>query len=205
MLRIALPKGRLFRDVRQLFWNIGIKINHTNVYNFTVEDYDFSIKKVRAIPQLISLGNYDIGFCGLDLVRETNYDNVIPLIDLQLNKVKIVAAEYRRGGQDSILKAPTRPIVIATEYENLADHWAFKRKLEHITIQTWGSTEGYAPRDADIVFDCVETGDTLAANGLVVVDEIMTSSTYLVANRSVINSNKSLELGKLIHRILESK
>lgn len=191
-MRIALPKGRLFHGIHQLLWRTGVKIFSPDdrTYNYKIENLDFCIKKVRAIPQLIALGNFQVGFCGLDLIRETNYENVIPLLDLQINQVKIVAAEYKRPEQDSILKAPIRPIVIATEYEHLADQWALKRSLAHITIQTWGSTEGYAPIDADIVFDCVETGKTLAANGLMVVDEIMTSSTYLVANKDALVASK---------------
>lgn len=113
---------------------------------------------------------------------ESGYENVVPVLDLGLNRIELVVA-VRRGSEDILHNPPKRPILIATEYEHIADHWAQKQNLAHITIQTYGSTEAYAPEDADIVFDCSETGRTIAANNLVVIERLFSSTTHLVANR----------------------
>jgi ATP phosphoribosyltransferase len=85
--------------------------------------------------------------------------------------------------RDILINPPRRPLVIATEYCNLARDWAMQRNLAAIIVNTFGSTEGYAPEDADIVLDCVETGLTMTANGLVIVDTLLQSTTWLFANR----------------------
>ena len=191
-MRIALPKGRLWPQASALLKASGIDLT------FLEGGRDYSplsadprvrakVVKTRAIPQLVALGNFDAGFCGLDLVREAGYEEVVPFADLGLNGVQIVVAAPRSSAW-ILENPPKRPIVIATEYLRLADEWAMRNNLAHITIQTWGSTEGYAPEDADLVFDCVETGKTLEANGLVILEKLFSSTTYFVVNRSVLDS-----------------
>jgi ATP phosphoribosyltransferase len=193
MLRIALPKGRLFEEVIKLLALCGLTFKLDNDRNYEPVANQSGIRskiiKVRAIPQMVALGNFQVGFCGLDLVVESGYKEIQPLIELGLNSVKLVVA-VPRSKADFLNDPPKRPIVIATEYENIAADWAMKRCLAHIIIQTWGSTEGYAPEDADIVFDNTETGRTIEANGLVVVDEIMTSSTWLIANKAAMTDSR---------------
>jgi ATP phosphoribosyltransferase len=91
-------------------------------------------------------------------------------------------------------------VVIATEYEGLAAQWALSRGLPAIVVNTYGSTEGYAPRKADIVFDCVETGDTMRANGLVVLEELMESSTWVVVAKSSLSRKDVNAVVELLKR-----
>jgi ATP phosphoribosyltransferase len=190
-MRLALPKGRLLDGVLSRLAAAGLRFTFASDRDYSPAASDLAVRakliKPRAIPQLVALGNFDAGFCGLDLVREGGYDDCLPLLDLGLNRVEIVVAVPR--GNESILRdPPRRPVLIATEYERMADEWALRHGLAHITIQTWGSTEAFAPEDADIVFDCMETGRTLAANGLVVIERLMTSATHLVAHRRAAES-----------------
>ena len=185
-MRFALPKGRLLAGVTELLARAGLTFAFDNDRDYSgvgsVEGTSGKLIKARAVPQMVALGNFEVGFCGIDLVRESDYEQVQPLLDLQLNAVTIVVAVPRaRAG--ILANPPRRPLLIATEYERLADAWAFKQGLAHITIQTHGSTEAYVPEDADIIVECVETGRTLEANGLVVVEQLFRSTTHLVANR----------------------
>ena len=185
-LRLALPKGRLCDGVAALLAEAGFALASHGERNYrpTPSDpaWETKLVKVRAVPQLVALGNFDAGFCGLDLVREADFEDVVPVVDLGLAPVRLVVA-VPRGHEDLLEHPPRRPLLIASEYVSIADRWALGRGLAHITIQTWGSTEAYAPEDADIVFDCSETGATLRANDLVVIEELMASSTHLVACR----------------------
>src|SRR3989338_2442763 len=185
-MKIAIPKGRLQERVITLLAMSGINVHFRseNDYNPIASDAEvmLCVKKPRAIPQLVSLGIYDLGFVGLDIVCENDYEDVKVLCELGYNPVDLVVATSR-GNADILKHPPQRPIRIATEYENLADRWAMKHRLAHITIQTFGSTEGYALEDADIIFDCRETGVTIADNQLVVLDTIVKSSTVLIGNK----------------------
>lgn len=184
-VRIALPKGRLLENVLKLLTNAGVifTFKSDRDYNPVTNDKEILAKvvKVRAIPQLLALGQFTVGFAGLDLVKEAGYKEIKPLLDLKLNPVRLVVAVHKQQ-KDILLHPPKRPLLIATEYENIAHDWAMKHNLAHIIIQTWGSTEAFTPDDADIVFDNIDTGRTMEANNLVVIDEIMHSSTYLVVN-----------------------
>ncbi len=185
MLNIAVPKGRLFDAVISYLRLSGLTLDFKNDrdYSPVSDDPDVRVKifKPRVVPQLLALGQYDIGFCGLDLVREAGYDEVIPLQNLGWNPVKLVVATSEHTPRIHI-DPPKRPLVIASEYVNLATHWALEHNLAHILIQTWGSTEAFVPDEADLIFDCVETGKTMRTNGLVIIDEIMKSATHLVAS-----------------------
>lgn len=206
-MRIALPKGRLLENVLALLEQAGLSFvfAHARNYRPTCNQAGVSAKlvKVRAIPQLVALGNFDVGFSGLDLLREADYDQVVPLLDLGLNPVELVVA-VPRGKETIVDDPPRRPLLIATEYVNIADRWALERNLAHITIQTWGSTEAYAPEDADIVFDCTETGTTIAANDLVVIDRIVRSSTWLVANRAALEAATRASIDDLTARLKDA-
>ena len=186
-MRIALPKGRLLDGVLDALARAGLTFRFQSDRDYNPVSSDPAVRakliKVRAIPHLVALGNFEAGFAGLDLLQEAACEEVFPLLDLQLNRVTLVVA-VPRGMEKLLEMPPKRPLLIATEYERISHEWAMSHNLAHITIQTWGSTEAYAPEDADIVFDNVETGRTMAANNMAVIDEIMTSSTNLIVNRS---------------------
>ncbi len=189
-VRVALPKGRLLAGVLAALARTGLDFTRANDrdYRPRCSDPAFEAKllKPRSIPQVVALDRFAVGFCGLDLVRESGYEQVEPLLDLGLNAVEIVVA-VPADRRDLLTAPPRRPLLLATEYESLAAHWALGRGLAHITVQTHGSTEAYAPEDADIVIDCVETGRTLEANGLVVVERLFRSTTHLVAGRAALD------------------
>lgn len=180
---VAIPKGRLFESTIASLSGLGITATGDRSYRCASERPDVTarIVKARAIPQLVAHGIFDAGFCGIDLIREAGVEEyVVPVADLNTERVQLVVAAARA----SILESPPkRPLVIATEYPHLASAWAMGKGLAHIVLQTYGATEGYVPEAADLVVDCVATGATLEANGLVVIDRIGESSTHLVVNR----------------------
>lgn len=186
-MKIAIPKGRLQAPVLEALAGVdtlgGIHFPSQRGYRGAskIPGIEAVLIKPRAIPQLLQLRCFDIGFCGLDILCEAGEPDVISALDLGLNPVHIVVA-VPVSKRDILEQPPKRPLVIATEYPNLAAQWAFKRNLACITVQTYGGTEAYVPEIADIVIDCVETGATLEANGLVRIEELFRSTTHMVAN-----------------------
>lgn len=189
-MRMALPKGRLLEGVLEKLAQVGFGFDFQGPRDYrptTNAGVEAKLVKARVVPQIVALGNMHAGFCGLDLVRESDYEQVVPVANLGLNRVQIVVA-VPHGDAGLLASPPPRPLLIATEYEHLADRWATEHNLAHIILQTHGSTEAYAPEDADIILDCVETGATLAANGLTAIQTLFESTTYMVASRFALDN-----------------
>src|SRR5438034_186556 len=100
--------------------------------------------------------------------------------DTGLDPVQVVAAAPKTLLVEGRL--PARRLVVASEYERLAERWIAHSGLSAECVRSYGATEVFPPEDADVIVDNTATGATLEANGLVVVDELMRSSTRLYAN-----------------------
>ncbi|MFK7741579.1 MAG: ATP phosphoribosyltransferase [Planctomycetota bacterium] len=185
-LRLGLPKGRMNQGICTLLAEAGLAVRTTaRDYRPRLSNADFDVKllKPQNVVQMLAQGSRDIGFAGADWVAELNVD-VVELLDLQLDPVRIVAA-----APDALLvdgKLPTgpqqRPLRIATEYAALTRTWLGETGLDATLVQSFGATEAFPPDDADLIVDNTSTGTTLRQNGLTITDEIFASSTRLFAN-----------------------
>ncbi|MFH1532174.1 MAG: ATP phosphoribosyltransferase [Pseudomonadota bacterium] len=182
LILLALPKGRMEPGVLRLLAGAGIEVRAgARSYRPTLSLPGYSVKLLRPqnIVEMLHIGSRDVGFAGADWVAELGAD-VVELLDTGLDPVRIVAAappEVARDLESGSLK------VIATEYERLTRRWIEARGLSATIIRAYGATEVFPPEDADCIVDNTATGDTLQANGLVIVDELMRSSTRLYASR----------------------
>jgi ATP phosphoribosyltransferase-like protein len=128
---------------------------------------------------MLDVGSRDLGFAGADWVAELGAE-LVELVDTALDPVRIVAA----AGSDLVVagRLPARQFVVATEYERLTQRWLDGAGYDGRIVRSYGATEVFPPEDADVIVDNTATGATLRANGLVIVDEVMRSSTRLYAN-----------------------
>jgi ATP phosphoribosyltransferase len=205
-MRLAVPKGRLQAPALELLARAGLRLAPTGERAYRLagpDDVDARLFKPRSIPDLLGIGAFDVGLTGLDVVRDAAADAVVPCVDLGLNRVRIIVATPAAKG-DLLAAPPPRPLVVATEYPHLAERWMMARGLAHVVLRTHGSTEAYLPDVADVIVDCVETGATLAANGLIVVEELFESTTWLVANRDVL-ARPTRRLSELLAALLEAR
>jgi ATP phosphoribosyltransferase len=176
--------------VLALLEQIGLKfLSDGRSYRPRCSDTLIEAKMLKAqnIPGLVSLGRHDCGFTGHDWIVEQHAD-VVELLDLSFDPVKIVAAMPEvLGNFNALRKANSaRPLVVASEYRHLANIFIEKWDLDAIFVQAYGATEALPPEDADIVIDNTSSGTTLHHNRLVVVDEIMQSSTRFICNKNVL-------------------
>jgi ATP phosphoribosyltransferase len=199
-LRVGIPKGRLFEPLCRILEEHGgysLSALPRRGLTISMNKVKFFVLKPRSIPQLVALEFLDAGFCGRDLMMESGYeDRLAVFMDTGLSPVKLCV-----GAPDPeiVNKPPARPLVIATEFPYLASRWAYSRGLAHICLLTWGSTEAWSPEFADIVIDVVETGETMEANGLVILDTILESSTVLIErkeNSPLMHSLFARDMGK---------
>jgi len=189
-VRFAIPKGRMQDQVMALLADAGIRVA-ASARNYrpsiALDQFEVKVLKPRAIVEMLHTGARDLGFAGADWVADAGAD-VVEVLDTGLNPVRLVAA-----APESILVGddlPPRPLVIASEYVELARRWIESRGLHATLLRSFGATEVLPPEDADCIIDNTATGATLAANDLVIIDELMTSSTRLYASREAMDDRE---------------
>jgi ATP phosphoribosyltransferase len=186
-LQLAIPKGRMHEGVARLLAEAGIHLTQTvRSYrpHVNLPDCEVKILKPQSIVEMLHAGSRDVGFAGADWVAELDGD-LVELVDTGLDPVRVVAAAPASLVRDGAL--PRGPLVVASEYERLTRRWVAERGLDATFVRSYGATEVFPPEDADLIVDNTATGSTLEANSLVVVDELMTSSTRLYANPDALN------------------
>jgi ATP phosphoribosyltransferase len=182
-LRVALPKGRMQEGVTRLLTDAGIQVRlGERAYRPTLSLPATEVKllKPQNAVEMLHAGSRDIGFAGADWVAELGTE-LIELLDTGLDPVRVVAAAPANL-LDSDGRLPTdRRLVIASEYTRITEDWIAGSGLTATFLRSYGATEVFPPEDADCIVDNTATGATLRANGLQIVDELMTSSTRLYA------------------------
>ncbi len=180
-VHLALPKGRMEENVMRLLADAGIRLTFDRRGyrpTLSLEGFETKILKPQNIVEMLHVGSRDLGFAGADWVAEKGAE-LVELVDTALDPVRIVAAADGNFLEDGRL--PSRPFVVATEYERLTRSWIERRGLEATIVRSYGATEVFPPEDADCIVDNTATGATLKANGLVIVDDVLRSSTRLYA------------------------
>lgn len=186
-LRLALPKGRMQEGVFALLSEAGVRLSvPSRGYRprISLPDTEAKILKPQNIIEMLATGSRDVGFAGADWVAELDA-NLVEVLDTGLDPVRLVAAvpaalvAPEKGDARSL---PARPMVFASEYVRLTTRWCEKRGCGDRVVRSYGATEVFAPEDADGITDVTATGSTLEANGLVIVDELLRSSTRLYAS-----------------------
>jgi ATP phosphoribosyltransferase len=146
--------------------------------HISLDGYDVKILKPQNIVEMLHVGSRDLGFVGADWVAELDAE-LTELLDTAMDPVRLVAAVP----VGMVVDAPReRPLIVASEYERLTTSWIARRNLAARFVRSYGATEVFPPEDADCIVDNTATGATLKANGLEIVDELMTSSTRLYAH-----------------------
>lgn len=209
VLRLGLPKGHMQEGVFRLLADAGIDLRvGSRAYRPTIslDGVEAKILKPQNIIEMIELGSRDVGFAGADWVAEFKAD-VVELLDTGLDPVRLVAAAPRELLENGEL--PKQPLVVASEYEQLARRWIAERGIDATFVRSYGATEVFPPEDADCIVDNTATGATLRANGLAIVDELLTSTTRLYANPRAMNDRARREeidrLVLLLRSVLEAR
>ena len=213
-LKILLAKGRIYESVYELLSDVGISINLPDRTYFPTtnqKDLAFQVVKPQIVSNLIAGEKADVGFSGKDWVYENGVqDEVIEIMDLGFDPVRIVAAIPDTFDYDKVVSAP---VTIATEYQNLSAGWVAAKKIKGTIFRTWGTSEGFVQDNeesiAQILIDNTSTGSSLHANHLKIVDTIMESSTRMYASKKAMadpeKKQKILELKMLLETVLNAR
>ena len=198
-LHLAIPKGRIQAGVIDLLGAAGLELRSgPRGYRPvpSVPGYEVKLLKPQTIVEMLAAGSRDVGFTGADWVAETDAD-LIELFDTGLDPVQMVVAAPEQVLENGRL--PQRSLVVASEYPRLTKRWIAQRGLDATFVRSYGATEVFPPEDADVIVDITATGETLAANGLVIVEEILSSSTRLYASALAMDSpDKKIAIEALV-------
>lgn len=199
-MKIALPTGRLLEDsIRLLRQAIpGLTIEKNRELTHTNGDHEVLLAKPADVPTYVEEGA-DVGITGRDVVHEKSPDVFIPL-SLPFGQCRVSVA---RLDEDSTSPEEMDGYRIATEYPSITREYFLSLGVNVEVIVVDGSTE-LAPTAgmADAVVDVVQTGNTLAANGLVEAETIMESSALLLVNR-ISQKTKFDRINELVYSIRE--
>lgn len=203
-LTIALPKGRLFQDAVRLFANAHCEVaalgeGRRLVFEDPRQGMQFLILRPVDIPTYVEYGAADVGIVGKDVLEEGDRDVYEPL-DLKFGVCRLVVAQPRHRLPERSL-TDWSYIRVATKFPRIAERYFSSKGVPVEIIRLSGSVE-LAPLVGlcERIVDVVETGRTLAENGLVEVDEIMRVTARLIVNRAS-QKTKYEQVTELIGRI----
>jgi ATP phosphoribosyltransferase len=193
VLKLGIPKGSLEQATVQLFQRAGYQlIVSTRSYFPSIDDPEIECMLIRAqeMARYVADGVLDAGLTGLDWVREHEIGHpgqapLVPVADLvyskqSLGKVRWVLAApeespYRTAKDFEGKRIATELVRVTRDY--------FSRQGVTVDVEfSWGATEVKPPVLADGIVEATETGSTLRANRLRILDTILESNTRLVAN-----------------------
>lgn len=186
---LGLPKGSLEESTIRLFAKAGFEITKSSrSYRPSFDDTGLDGRFVRAqeVSRYVEHGYFDCGLTGQDWVRENSSD-VVEVCDLVYSRasrrrskwvVAVPEASKIQSVQDLAGKR------IATEVVNLTRDYLRANSVTAEVEFSWGATEVKVPDLVDAIVDLTETGNSLRANKLRIVDTIMETNTVLIANKT---------------------
>ena len=193
-LKLGIPAGSLQNSTATLFEKAGYNIKFSSrSYYPTIDDDEIECLLIRAqeMARYVEQGVLDAGITGHDWVLETNAD-VVEICELVFSKVS------RRPVRWVLCVPNDSPVQsvkdlegkrIATEAVGLTKGFLAKHGVNAIVEFSWGATEVKPPKLADAIVEVTETGSSLRANDLRIVDEVMQSTTRFIANKDAYADN----------------
>ena len=198
ILTIALAKGRILDETLPLFAHAGIVADEDPgtsrklILATSRDDIRFLMVRPSDVPTYVQYGAADAGIAGKDVLLEHGSEGLYQPVDLGIGRCKLVVATRRSFDWEGTVQRGAR-IRVATKYVKTArEHFA--RKGMHVDlIHLYGSME-LAPLVglADVIVDLVSTGNTLRANDLVAVEDIMPITSRLVVNPGALKLKRAV-------------
>lgn len=189
LLKLGIPKGSLQEATLDLFARAGWKITlSARSYVPTIDDPEIECLMVRAqeMARYVETGTLDAGITGHDWVVETEAD-VAELSELVYAKQRLARVRWVLAApEDSGIRAPQdlEGKVIATEVVQITQKYLAKHGVKARVEFSWGATEVKVPQLADAIVEVTETGSSLRANRLRVVDTVLESATVFIMNHA---------------------
>ncbi len=186
-LKLGVPKGSLQETTFSLLSKAGFHFSVSSRSYFpSVDDEELEAMLIRAqeLPRYVEDGVFDAALTGYDWIVESGA-NVVSVSDLvyskqSMRKVKWVLAVHESSTVKSVKDLEGKRI--ATEVVSITKNYLAKNKVNATVEFSWGATEVKTPDLVDAIVEVTETGSSLRANKLRIVDVVLESNTKLIAN-----------------------
>lgn len=215
LLKLGIPKGSLEKATIELFRRSGWKITvDSRSYFPAIDDPQISCTLVRAqeMSRFVEMGALDVGLTGKDWILE-NESDVVAVQDLVYSKATQQPARW------VLVVAETSPVKriedlkgkkVFTELVNFTRRYFADKGIKVDVEFSWGATEAKVVEGlADAIVEVTETGSTIRANGLRIVEELTTTYPQLIANKKAWKDpwkkEKIEQLGKLLKGALDAE
>ena len=206
IVRLAIPnKGRIAAPIMDLVEKSGLHLaesgSERRLITRTLDPHvEILFARPVDIPEYVANGAADLGITGHDMVIERESD-VEELLDLQFGKAKLVLAVHEDSPVTSAKELAG--LKIATEFPVITRTYFARHRIDVEIVQVGGACEATPHLGiADAIVDLSSSGTTLKTNRLRVIDEVLVTSTHLIANRDSLK--KKREKIDEIHLALES-
>ncbi len=188
ILMLGLPKGSLEETTRSLFAKAGWRITtDSRSYRPSIDDPELDGRFVRAqeVSRYVEHGFFDCGLTGLDWIQENGSD-VVEVCDLVYSRASVTKSRWVLCvADDSPVRVPKDLAGkrVATELVQTVKRYFASRKIPVTVEFSWGATEVKVPDLVDAIVDITETGSSLRANNLRIVDTLLETNAKLIANK----------------------
>jgi ATP phosphoribosyltransferase len=188
-LKLGIPKGSLQEATLDLFSRAGWKITlSSRSYVPTIDDPEIECLMVRAqeMARYVETGALDAGITGHDWVVETGA-SVDELSELVYAKQRLARVRWVLAVPEDSVMREVRDLqgkTIATEVVQITQHYLARHGVQARVEFSWGATEVKVPQLADAIVEVTETGSSLRANRLRVLDTVLESATVFIVNRA---------------------
>jgi ATP phosphoribosyltransferase len=189
VLKLGIPKGSLQDSTVELFAKAGWRISvSSRSYYPGIDDTEIQCMMVRAqeMARYVENGTLDAGLTGKDWILETGADveEVAELVYSKtgLGKVRWVLAVAEDSPFQTVKDLEGK--IIATEAVKMTEKYLARKGVKARVEFSWGATEVKVPQLADAIVEVTETGSSLRANHLRVVDTLLESAAWFIANRT---------------------
>lgn len=197
-ITIALSKGRIFDETVPLLRAAGIEpaddpeASRKLIIDTNRTDVKLIIVRASDVPTYVQYGAADLGVAGKDVLLEHAGTGLYQPLDLGIGKCRMMVAVREGFDYAAAVKRGAR-LNVATKYVQTAREHFAKKGMHVNLIKLYGSME-LAPLTglADAIVDLVSTGNTLKANHLVAVEEILPISSRLVVNRAALKLKRDI-------------
>ncbi len=189
LLMLGLPKGSLQDATINLFGKAGFKISvSSRSYRPSIDDDELDGRFVRAqeVSRYVEHGYFDCGLTGQDWVRE-NASDVVEVCDLIYSRASNKRSKWIIAVPEA---SPVKSVKdlegkrIATEVVNITRQYLKDNGVNAEVEFSWGATEVKVPDLVDAIVDLTETGNSIRANKLRIVDTLLYTNTVLIANKT---------------------
>jgi ATP phosphoribosyltransferase len=218
VVRIAVPDGHQQPGASEVLRRAGIEIEGYadgtcgRRPRVAINGVEAKVVRPQDMPQQVAIGNFDLALTGrdvlLDHLVQFPSSPVQEIVDLKRARyglaaiVKDVRADSVAGALEEWRAAGRQTIRIASEFANIADHFARERHFgRYSVIPIAGASEGFVPDDAEILIEGIDTGSSIRANNLTVLERFFESTSCVIASKRPLEGARRAVFDRLVEQL----